>query len=121
MTKNRKLILDIIKNSKGHLTADEIMTEARKGCPSIAKGTIYRNLGLMTDEGLLRKVSVIGGPDHYDDRTDPHQHMVCAKCGAITDVTFGDNIKDKIEQIVGTDILSFDMQINYVCPNCRKK
>jgi Fe2+/Zn2+ uptake regulation proteins len=121
MTKNRKLILDIIKNSKGHLTADEIMTIARMEHPSIAKGTIYRNLGLMTDEGLLRKVSVIGGPDHYDCRTDPHQHMVCAKCGSITDVTFGNNIKERIEQIVGTDILSFDMQINYICPDCRSK
>jgi Fe2+ or Zn2+ uptake regulation protein len=120
MTKNRKLILNVIKNSQGHLTADEIFAAARAENPSIAKGTIYRNLGLMVDEGLLRRVTVIGSPDRYDDRTEVHQHMICARCGAIRDVRF-DTLKEKIEQSLGTEILSFEMQINYICPECRAR
>jgi len=119
MTKNRKLILKVIKNSKGHLTADEVFEAARYENPSIARGTVYRNLGLMVEEGHLRKVPVIGGPDRYDDRTEAHQHMICARCGAISDVKF-DTLKEKIEQSIGTDILSFEMQINYICPKCRE-
>lgn len=120
MTKNRKLILNVIKNSRRHLTADEVFAATRAENPTIAKGTVYRNLGLMVEEGLLRKVTVIGSPDRYDDRTEAHQHMICARCGAIRDVRF-DTLKEKIEQSLGTDILSFEMQINYICPECRAR
>ena len=51
MTKQREMILQIIRSSPGHLTADEIFAEAKKEMPKIALGTVYRNLGIMAAGG----------------------------------------------------------------------
>ena len=66
MTKQRKLIKDIIYASRKHPTADEIFVEAKKKMPSIAVGTVYRNLSLLVELGEAVKVPSFDGCDHFD-------------------------------------------------------
>ena len=84
MTRQRKTILEIIKTSYDHMTAEEIYLKAKKVMPSIAMGTVYRNLGLMTKPGDPAHPDP-DSPDRYDKSVKPHEHMVC-RCGEVHDV-----------------------------------
>ena len=85
MTKQRKLILDIINASSDHLTAEGVFSIARQHLPSIAIGTVYRNLGILADSGAIRRVPVCGA-DRYDKAGVPHDHAECVCCGRLFDI-----------------------------------
>ena len=63
MTKQKKLVLSIAENSNAHLTAEEIFILAKKEMPNIALGTVYRNLNILVEEGLLNRIAIAGRPD----------------------------------------------------------
>ena len=119
MTRNGKLILDIINNSCEHLTAEQVFFEAKKVVPKIVLATIYNNLNQLTEDGLIRKISIVGNPDRFDKATK-HDHLVCCKCGALSDICFSDLTASLSEQL-GEPILSYDLNVNYICPKCRKE
>ena len=118
MTKNAQIILDIINQSEKHLTAEQIYLQLKKYKTKVVLATVYNNLNTLYAQGLIRKVSVEGHPDRYD-RTTRHDHLVCKKCGKISDITLED-LTEKLRQAVNEEILSYDLKINYICQNCRK-
>ena len=65
MSKQKKLITEILAASYAHPTASQIFEEARKKMPNIALGTVYRNLGVLVDEGTIVRLSVTGQPDRF--------------------------------------------------------
>lgn len=86
MTKQRRLIADIIHASCEHLSAEQIYHAAHAQMPSIAVGTVYRNLSIMVEEGEIRRIPVAGGSDRYDRSLHPHDHLLCIRCGAVCDI-----------------------------------
>lgn len=112
-------ILQIVLHSREHLTAEQIFLQMKEEYPRVVLATIYNNLNALTAEGKIRRVSIEGSPDRYD-RMERHDHLVCQKCGALSDVTLQDLTKT-LEQQVGQEILSYDLKINYICPECRNK
>ncbi len=66
MTKHRQLIHRIIQEADDHLTADQIYFLAKQEMPSIAIGTVYRNLNLMVKDEEIRRVQLAGEPDRFD-------------------------------------------------------
>lgn len=120
MTKQRKLILDIINRSHSHPNADEIYHEAKKIMPSIALGTVYRNLGLMAKDGEIRRLVSENAPDRYDRVSPLHDHMVCTECGAIIDTDIG-SLWDAIEHSVGEKIIGYELMVKHVCNCCKSK
>ena len=66
MTRQRALILEIMRSTPGHLTADEIFAQARQRMPNIARGTVYRNLKLMEQDHEIARLEMPSGPDRYD-------------------------------------------------------
>lgn len=119
MTRQRKIIYDIIKENPEHLTAEEIYSLAKYKLPSIAIGTVYRNLSLMVEDGDIMKVELINAPDCYDKNVVPHHHMICEKCGRAEDIEI-ENLKPLIEKESGMKIISYDLNVHYICPNCSK-
>jgi len=79
MTRQRRLIYNIIMNSNTHLSAEEIYKKARKEMPNIAIGTIYRNLKLMIRDEEIRKVEIHNAPDRFDRHIKKHDHLICDK------------------------------------------
>lgn len=120
MTKQRSIIYDIIQRTPGHLTAEQIFFLAKKEIPSLAIGTVYRNLNLMVDEGVIRRVSVQGSPDCFDKVLQSHDHLVCKECGDLSDV-FLPELQPELERRIGFPIDSYDLNIRYVCPKCARK
>ncbi len=118
MTKQRKLILDIINRSRSHPSAEEIYREAKAVMPSIALGTVYRNLGIMVKDGEIRRLVCENAPDRFDRTAPLHDHMVCTVCGAITDTDVG-SLRDTIESCVGEKIIGYELMVRHVCNCCK--
>ena len=87
--------------------------------PSIALGTVYKHLNGLAEEGLLLRITEPGSPDRYD-RTERHDHLICSRCGKIADVHLPD-MQSRIEHALGREILSYDLKIRYICPDCREQ
>lgn len=120
MTKQRQLIMNIVNQSCGHPTAEEIFLAAREAMPGIAFATVYNNLNALTQQKLIRRVLMHDGPDCYDRAAIPHEHMVCDVCGAVQDVTVKDFVAE-VERQTGEKITSYELNLHHICGKCREK
>ena len=119
MTKNARLILGIIEESREHLTADQIYTKLEGTPERVSMATVYNSLNALCAEGLIRRLVFEGQSDRYD-RLDRHDHMVCRRCGAVNDVSFEDMTK-RLGKACGCEIDGYDLNIYYICDGCRSK
>jgi len=120
MTKNRKLILDII-NSSHHPTAEDIWELARQNVPGISLATVYNNLSALCEENLIRRITSGNSSKcavHYDKIYPMHEHIVCDMCNGITDIKIDGLIED-VQNKTGMNFSSYDLILHHVCPNCR--
>lgn len=117
MTKQRKLIHQIICLSPMHLSAEEIYFEAKKQCPSIAVGTVYRNLNLMAEEGQITKIETTGQPVRFDKNVIPHEHFFCTDCGRLFDLDLK-GIKEFISEQTGMDVEGYTLSVRCRCAEC---
>lgn len=117
--KNRELLLDIIEKSREHMTADMIYMEAKRLQPSIAVGTVYRNLASMVEQNLIGVVSAAQGPARYDKSPISHPHAKCTACGRVFDF-MSDEIDRAIKQALGTDECVYQLTVNCLCDECRE-
>ena len=118
MTKQRAVILEVLRSDKCHHTAEEIFELARLKLPGISLATVYNNLRALETEQIIRKISGDGGPDRYDNSFIPHGHLVCSVCGSVRDIDVP-GIRDSIRQSVGEDVLSYELKIRGRCELCR--
>lgn len=119
MTKYEKEIYHIITASMEHLTVEQIFTELKKKYPKVVIATVYNNVNKLWNTGLIRKISVEDMPDRYD-RRERHDHLVCQRCGKLSDVTFED-LTDALKKKLGMDLLYYDLKVFYICPSCREE
>lgn len=118
-TLQRTIILDMVRSLKTHPSADEIYLEVIKKAPNISRATVYRNLGSLADDGLIKRVVVANAPDRFDFNISEHSHSRCSVCGKVFDHPFKleFNKDDWMnESFVAT---GYDLVINGVCKNCK--
>lgn len=124
-TNQRKIILDIMKNNFSHPTADEIYEKARVIDNHISRGTVYRNLGFLSENGEILKICVPNGPDHYDSTLHEHYHFCCSKCNKMYDIPGSLSIEaDKVSDEMsknGFRIISHSLIFTGLCPDCNKQ
>ena len=119
MTKQRKIIKDIIYASYKHPTADEIYAEAKKKMTNIAVGTVYRNLSLLVESGEVRKIDTPNAPSRYDRPQVPHEHLICKECGSVVDV--GDiDLLEILKEKTGEEVIEYKLSMYYICSKCKK-
>ena len=128
MTSRRNTIQkDLVRNAvcemKRHVTANEVYEFVKESCSTIGKGTVYRNLDILVEEGDLRKVEVPDGPNRFDLALKNHYHVRCVNCGEISDVDMDEilGLLEKIHDTHGTDFLGYDILFKGICPKCQKK
>lgn len=119
MTKNAKAILDVINKSKTHPTAEQIYLELCQTSSKMALATVYNNLSMLNERGFIRKISVEGYPDRYD-KIKKHDHLVCQKCGKLSDIVLED-LTPQLQSQIGEELLSYDLKISYICPDCQNR
>ena len=84
LTNQRNAILDYLKDDLNHPTVEEIFEEVKQKLPRITKATVYKNLKVLVDNGLIKEVN-IKGISRFEAKTEPHHHIICKTCGKITD------------------------------------
>ena len=119
-TRQYHVIREVLDDNGGHMTADQVYEKARIKMPSIAVGTVYRNLNGMVTSGELKKVDMVGGPDLFDVKLEKHDHAICRECGGVFDVRIP-GIEQRIKTGIGDRFRGYMLNIDYVCPDCLKK
>ncbi|MCI8608296.1 MAG: transcriptional repressor [Firmicutes bacterium] len=85
-SRQRELILHIVKGTDVHPTAEWVYQEAKKVIPTIGIATVYRNLNALAEMGECQKIAMADGTDRFDGTTDRHFHMKCRCCGRLIDL-----------------------------------
>lgn len=119
-TRQRTLILNIVKNNHGHLSADEIYILARNEMPGIALATVYNNLNTLYNTGQIGKVKIPDSADLYDRSPILHDHLICSKCKSVKDVTIPDFL-NHLREVIGEEITSYDLNLQYICKKCKNQ
>ncbi len=85
-SRKRDAILACLRGTTVHPSADWIYARLKPEIPDLSLGTVYRNLTLFREEGVIRSLGVVDGLERFDADTSPHMHFVCTCCGAVLDV-----------------------------------
>lgn len=121
-SKQREAILEILKNSYHHPTAEEIYQKTLDSHLGMSKSTVYRNLNLLAEEKKIIKFSVQAGPDRYDYLREKHHHAICTVCGKVYDWeedTITDQIAEVIQKQLHMEMVSEPIVIQGVCEKCQ--
>ena len=86
LTKQRRSVLRVIRESDRHLTANEVFDDARRLLPGISFATVYNSLRYLTNEGLIGEIRFGKNANLYDRKLTPHDHAICTKCGELVDI-----------------------------------
>lgn len=119
MTRQRAVILEVLRADKCHHTADEIFELAKKKLPGISRATVYNNLKSLEKEQFIRRITAEGTKDRYDNAFIPHGHLFCTECSEVLDFSIPDFTKE-LEAIAGNKIDSYELKVRYVCQKCKK-
>ena len=84
--RKRDAILDYLKRPKAHPSAETIYTDLKPQISDLAIGTVYRNLTLFRQQGLISSIATVSGVERFDANTEPHVHFICSDCDAVIDL-----------------------------------
>ena len=124
VTSQRSLLLELIKQAKGHLDADELYRRAKEKEPRISLATVYRNLKLFKEVGLVAESDLGETHSHYEIKGNiEHHHMVCLGCGRIVefDSPLITKAVEKIRREKGFEITSVRLKLEGYCRKCKSK
>ena len=123
-TSQRRVLLDIIRESGGHLGADELYLRARQRQHSISLSTVYRNLKTFKEQGLVKEHHFDDGGRRYESKPRRgHHHLVCTDCGRIVEFQCPStrSLKDKIAQEHGFHVTEEEVCLAGRCPECQQR
>ena len=120
MTAQKMAVLQAFREAgPTHPTAETVYNLAKRHLPSIALGTVYRNLSKMAEAGEILKISVPDAPDRFDADINDHMHILCVKCGTIYDINEND-VKVEISSLPeGAELIRFDVMAKCICADCK--
>ena len=114
MTPQMKRVYALLSEEKVHLSAEEILHRV-----DVSRPTVYRALDRLTEEGLIRRLSLEGDKSVYECVRDGHAHFLCRKCNQIYDLEMGEWV-DKIAWEGGHQVEKTDITVYGICSNCLK-
>ena len=121
-SRQRAAILSVLRSTKSHPTAGWIYEQLKPAMPALSQATVYRNLGLLAEQGTIQVLRSGSGMDRYDADISLHYHLICTCCGKVDDVSLPamqgleqDAARDSGYQVQGprTDVYG-------ICPGCQK-
>ncbi len=123
LTTQRQIILEELGKVTSHPTANEVYDMVRKRLPRIGLGTVYRNLELMSETGIILKLEVGGTQKRFDATVDPHYHIRCLSCGKVDDIEIPvmEDINKTAADISKYQVLGHHIEFSGVCSECNDK
>lgn len=123
MTKQKKVILDILRSVDSHPSAEWIYQKAKVIIPGLSLGTVYRNLNLLRDNGEILELTYGSEQSHYDGNPRNHYHFKCLQCGNVydLDIPLIKNIENKAAMQCEHKISGHRLEFYGTCQNCLHK
>lgn len=122
-SRQRKAVLDYLRSTTSHPTAEEIYSFIRQEFPKISLGTIYRNLNLLVDQGEITRLNCGDNVEHFDAVTEAHIHFICRQCGRIQDLKydFADDMDSDAQESCSGKIEGHELYFYGTCDQCLSK
>ena len=120
-TFQRMNILEVIEKS-GHMSVEDIYEEVTKVHPSLSLATIYKNIILMMEKGVLVEVPIAGKKSKYELSKVDHMHLICTECGEVEDISCLDSADKILDALTEQEHFKLNKrQINLygVCEKCQ--
>ena len=108
-TPQRIAVVEWISRNKTHPTADEVLSHARKKCPTVSRATVYNTLNLLVAKGLLRMQIIKEGTVVFDPNVEDHHHFIDDETGAVYDIPWGDLEVTGKDKLKGFDIREYQV------------
>jgi Fur family ferric uptake transcriptional regulator len=123
MTNQREIILRELRKSKRHLSADELYDIVKKVMPRISLATVYRNLEILSEAGLIGKLEISGRQKRFDFDVSDHDHIYCVVCHKVDnlDIERKNVDSEQLGASAGYTITGYRVEIIGICPECQKK
>ncbi len=121
ITNQRQVILEELRSVKSHPTANEVYDMVRRRLPRIGLGTVYRNLELLADCDVIKKLKVGGEQKRFDGNPSPHYHIRCTGCGRVDDVDLPRNqaMDEEAARSTGYAVTGHHVEFTGQCAECR--
>ena len=122
ITPQRRLVLNILAESGGHLDANDIYVQGRRQDASLSLSTVYRTLSVLKETGLVHELRLDSEHYHYElDGKDEHSHLVCLGCGRVIEVDSGAFAQAAVAagEAYGFEISSAQVELTGYCADCR--
>ncbi len=124
LTGNARAVLDAIRASTNHPTAQEIYDEVRHTRPNIGLASVYRILHTLTQQRMIKEIER-SEESRYDGQVTRHDHAVCTGCGALidlpTDITLTKEHLQAMAQAAGIELESHEVRLYGKCTACRAR
>ena len=122
-TRQREVVLEIVRSTMDHPTAEWVHKQARRHLPRLSLATVYRNLKELAAEGLIRELHCGGHSARFDGNTGRHYHIRCVACGRIGDLPLSvdDRLEEAAARAVNYQIVGHQVEVLGVCPGCQAK
>lgn len=124
LTTQRRLILEVLEESEGHLDAETLHDRVKARNPSISLATVYRTLAVLEDMGRVEKHSLGEDHGHYEAvRDGPHYHFACLGCGKVIEFDAPEvaQVMCRLSEKEGVQVTDAHLSLSGYCARCREK
>ena len=122
--KKRSAILEYLRATNAHPSAEKVFTDLKQQIPDLSMGTVYRNLNLFRDQGLASVIATVRGVERFDANTDSHVHFICSQCDAVIDLMemqIPGSLTQSAVECSGGQVDQCQLSFTGVCAACMKK
>jgi Fur family transcriptional regulator, ferric uptake regulator len=127
LTRQRKILLDLIDKTGQHLDAERLYQMAKEKDPKLNRVTVYRTLKLLKEGGLVDELDLMhqAGEQHFYEtrRKQEHAHVICLSCGKVEEF-FGEplqKMRRQMESSLGFKIITARTEMGGYCPDCQSQ
>ena len=119
-SRQRERILNLLQNTNTHPTASWIYDELKKEFTNLSMGTVYRNINILIDQGLVNKIEAGSSFDRFDANVSTHYHFICRECSSIDDLPMpiNENLNTEVSRLTNYQAERHRLDFYGVCPSC---
>lgn len=123
ITPQRHAILEYLIETMSHPTADDIYKALEHKFPNMSVATVYNNLRVFRESGLVRELTYGDNASRFDFVTTKHYHIICESCGKIVDFHYPglDEVEHLAAHVTGFKVNSHRLEVYGTCPDCVEK
>ena len=122
--RKRDAILTCVRETTVHPSADWVYARLKPDISDLSLGTVYRNLSLFKEQGLITSLGTVKGVERFDGNTDPHVHYICGNCGGVLDleeIAVPEALSAQAARCSGGEVTGCQLTFSGVCKKCQNK